>query len=340
MRLLGNLCGSLFSILLMGCLVLFSPVHAQSDKFLEEAKKEGEVVWYATVTLQTCQAVVKAFEDKYPGIKVRLLRTNSQQQLTRVVSEYNNKRYNADVIEINVQMIAVLKTSGILGKYASSESQSLPPGFKDPDGYWASNYFIAYSTAYNTKLVPASQIPKTLEDLLHPRWKQKIMVDSTKPQWFITHLERLGKEKGMAYFEALGNQQLISQRGLTMVAQLLAAGEAPLGLFTSTAAIESLRKVGAPVGIAPISPMICSVDAIGLMARPPHPNAGRLLVDYILSEAGQRIIGENSNIPARPHVNHPLAAVLEKTSLYPTKPIAVEEYNRLFSLYRSLLHLK
>ena len=115
-----------------------------------------------------------------------------------MVSEFNSKKYQADVIEINVQMISVLKAGGMLGKYASPESHSLPPGFKDPDDYWASNYFIAYCTAYNTRLVSPGQVPKTLEDLLNPRWRGKIMVDVTKPQWFITHLERMGKEKGMA----------------------------------------------------------------------------------------------------------------------------------------------
>ena len=166
------------------------------------------------------------------------------------------------------------------------------------------------------------------------------MVDVTKPQWFITHLERMGKEKGMAYFEALGNQKLISQRGLSLMAQLLAASEAPLALFTSMATIEYLRQAGAPVNTAPISPIISSVDSIGITSHPPHPSAARLLVDFVLSEEGQRIMGENRAIPARPHVPHPLSSVLQKASLYPTKPVLPEEYNRLFNLYRSTLHLK
>ena len=331
---------SIFLGLSIFLFLLFSQADAQTGRLFEEAKKEGEVVWYATVNIQTCQAVARGFEQRYPGVKVRLLRANSQQQLTRMVSEFNSKKYQADVIEINVQMISVLKAGGMLGKYASPESHSLPSGFKDPDDYWASNYFIAYCTAYNTRLVPPGQVPKTLEDLLNPRWRGKIMVDVTKPQWFITHLERMGKEKGMAYFEALGNQKLISQRGLSLLAQLLAAGEASLGLFTSTASVEILRKAGAPVNIAPISPIICSVDSIGITSHPPHPYAARLLVDFVLSEEGQRLIGENSNIPARPNVSHPFASALEKTSLYPTKPVPPEEYNRLFNLYRSTLHLK
>ena len=56
----------------------FSQAGAQTGRLYEEAKKEGEVVWYATSNIQTCQVVAKGFEQRYPGIKVRLLRANSE----------------------------------------------------------------------------------------------------------------------------------------------------------------------------------------------------------------------------------------------------------------------
>src|SRR3972149_12142489 len=66
---------------------------APKDKLLEAAMKEGEISWYATQNLKAVQAVATGFESQYPGIKVKVFRANSDEQLIRILAEYTNKKY-------------------------------------------------------------------------------------------------------------------------------------------------------------------------------------------------------------------------------------------------------
>ncbi len=59
-------------------------------------------------------------------------------------------------------------------KYISPESKAFPEKFKDPEGFWTGAVINLSVIAYNTKLIPPQEAPKTYEDLLNPKWKEKI----------------------------------------------------------------------------------------------------------------------------------------------------------------------
>src|SRR5687767_8469769 len=70
---------------------------ATTDALIEEAKREGEVVYYASMNLSEANALIGAFEKRYPFIKVKLNRTGSEKLLTRVLTEARAKKNFADV---------------------------------------------------------------------------------------------------------------------------------------------------------------------------------------------------------------------------------------------------
>src|SRR5262245_4074247 len=72
---------------------------AASDNLTEAAKREGEVVYYASMNLSEANAIVGEFEKRYPFIKVKLNRTGSEKLLTRVLTEFRAKKTFADVIQ-------------------------------------------------------------------------------------------------------------------------------------------------------------------------------------------------------------------------------------------------
>ena len=57
--------------------------------------------------------------------------------------------------------------------------------------------------AYNTKLVPRADLPKTYGDLLQPRWKGRIAIEGKEQEWFYTLVQSMGEAEGLKYFRAL-----------------------------------------------------------------------------------------------------------------------------------------
>lgn len=71
---------------------------APDPKVVEAAKKEGELVYYTTMTLDQSKAVVDRFEKKYPGIRVTLYRTGGGPLLNKIITEARGGRYAWDVV--------------------------------------------------------------------------------------------------------------------------------------------------------------------------------------------------------------------------------------------------
>jgi len=199
--------------------------------------------------------------------------------------------------------------------------------FKDPQGYWTGIYVNNLVLAYNTALVAPKDAPKTYSDLLDPKWKGKMLMDSTDYDWFGTLITVWGREKAIRYMEVLARQDIQWRRGHGLVAQLVAAGEAPLG-WAYNFRIERMKKDGAPVEwVETFAPIVATVNGIGLSAKPNHPNAARLLIEFALSKKGQQMIRGMRRIPARSDIE-PLAPKMEQGKLN-LKAVPKEVYLRL-----------
>jgi len=207
-------------LLLSGALVLlgFAPAIAQvaNPELLAQAKKEGRVTWYTTVSIPESKQFMDMFEKQYPFIKVDLLRSGSGPLVNRIVSEYAAKNYAADVLHGMSSRggFTVLKQRNIIGRYDSPERKYYSAELRDKDGYWSSTFQNTFVLAYNKRNVKPDDVPKTYEDLLKPIWKgRQIINDTDNFEWFDGLLKFWGRDKGMAYFKRLAQQDQIFQRG-------------------------------------------------------------------------------------------------------------------------------
>ena len=119
----------------------------QSDQtkiLIEGAKKEGKLLWYTALNINDGDMLLQRFQNKYPFIKVEMLRLGSTQLLTKVLTEARLGAFKGDVIEIAGVLGHILKKSGLLEKYISSEATAYPSSMKDSDGTWTS-FFIQYT---------------------------------------------------------------------------------------------------------------------------------------------------------------------------------------------------
>jgi len=303
-------------------------LQAQSDhtkKLVEDARKEGRVVWYTSMAIDTSKPLLDAFMKEYPFIKADLVRAGEEQLMTRVLSEVRAGKWAFD--SISVSGLSTLVDRDVVAPYPSPERNAYMSQFKDPQGYWTGIYVNNLVLAYNTRLVAPKDAPKTYSDLLDPKWKGKMLMDSTDYDWFGTLVTVWGREKAVKYMEALARQDIQWRRGHGLLAQLVGAGEAPLG-WAYNFRIERMKKDGAPVEwIETFAPIVVTINGIGLSAKPSHPNAARLLVDFALSKRGQRMIREMRRIPARSDIE-PLAPKMDQSKLN-LKAVPKEVYLKL-----------
>jgi ABC-type glycerol-3-phosphate transport system substrate-binding protein len=94
----------------------------QPAPFIENAKKEGEVVWYGTLTGGSIVGrILKTFEDKYPSIKVKYLRLGGAGLIERIRSEARSGKYLWDVVTAEYIQFFELPKYVTLAKYVPPE---------------------------------------------------------------------------------------------------------------------------------------------------------------------------------------------------------------------------
>jgi ABC-type Fe3+ transport system substrate-binding protein len=300
---------SRFSIacLLTIALVAPSPADAADTALYEAAKKEREVVWYTSLIVnQAVRPLVEAFGKKYPGIDVKYARADSGPTAIKIMNEAQASRPQSDVFD-GIDTTPPLLTAGLVAPYVPSEAGKYPAELKDPDGRWRALVLYFLTPAVNTSLVPASERPKTPQDLLDPRWKGKIAW-STVPAsgsgvYVGSVLQTMGQENGMAFLRALARQDIINVDSTNRaILDQVIYGQYPIALsIFNHHAVLSAQK-GAPVEWLKVEPISAPMHAVGLTKNGLHPNAGRLFIDFLTSEEGQRTLAAVEYIPAMPSV--------------------------------------
>jgi len=113
----------------------------------------------------------------------------------------------------------------------------------------------------------------------------------------------MGEDRGMEYLRALSRQRLINvEASSRTVLDQVIGGEYPLSLMIFiNHAVISARK-GAPSAWLKIEPMPVALDAISLLKDAQHPNAAKLLIDFLTSEEGQQVLRRADYLPALPTV--------------------------------------
>src|SRR6266540_3699111 len=200
---------------------------------LAKAKQEGRIVFYTSWGPSDADYVVKAFEKKYPPLKVETVRSSSERTLTRLLSEHRANTFLGDVVAISGIQSGILKEKGSLDRYQSSESVNFPADWRDPDGFAMGLHQTIYVIGYNTKLVSADVAPKSYEDLLQPRWKGQLGWDMEEYYLFGALIKARGKDKGMDFWRRLVEQQINFRKGYTLISELVSAGEFPVAVSAS-----------------------------------------------------------------------------------------------------------
>lgn len=324
----------LLALILAG--IFPSAINAASpDAVVEAAKKEGALVFYTSMTVGQAQEMLNAFKAKYPFLEPKMFRAVGERLLTKIMTEAQAGRYEFDVVQSAETQAYFLKKRNLLLRYVSPETKFLPKPFVDPQGYWAAVYIMPNVIAYNTQLVKRAEVPRTNEELLNPKWKGKIGMDPTKPEWFAWMLKQMGEEKGLAYMKRLAAQDLRLHPGLSLLTNLLASGEFPLVLNDYLHSVEEIKRKGGPADWITQDPVFTKFQPIEIGAKAPHPNAAKLFVDFVLSFEGQKIIASFARIPTRAGVPTIIQG-LDKLNYVVDEFSAADDFNKNYELFQKI----
>ena len=287
------------------------PAQERQQRLLEAAKSEGEAVIYANMDVAAMRPLTEGFMKRYPGAKAASVHFSGAAIITRIDSEARAGKPLSDVVLSGQLGVLALIDKKVAARYRSPEREFYREGFKDKEGLWTAYMTNVMVSAYNTRQVKIDEAPRTVEDLLKPRWKGKLTMDSQSYVWFGTILQYLGEESGLRFMKRLNEQNISHQRGRRLMTQLVAAGEFDMAVETNLNSVLSLGKQGAPLSFAPIQPYFLSPSLVFMSANAPRPYTGALFIDYLLSEEGQKVIVTTNRMPAHTKVKSPESQLLE-----------------------------
>jgi iron(III) transport system substrate-binding protein len=288
-------------MLAFGC----TPLAAADQALIDAAKKEGEVIWYTTQIInQLAQPMAAAFKKTY-GIEVKYVRTNANELVLRVLNEGKAGRVQADVID-GTSSTPLLRAEGLIEPYLPESMKRLSSNYHDKDSYWVATNIYIITPGYNTELVKKGTEPKSFDDLLDPKWKGKLVWNSSPstsggPGFIGLVLNEMGPEKGRDYLKRLSAQNIVGLGvSARQVLDQVIAGEhaVALQIFNNHALISAAK--GAPSAWIPMSPSLALFSVASVVKASPHPNAAKLFLDFLVSEDGQKVYRDAEYMPVDP----------------------------------------
>ncbi len=266
------------------------------------AKAEGEVTWYSSIQAYQITDLAKAFSKKYPFLTFNRYRVSGQKQIIKIQTEARAKKYSVDVINGNAQVSYTLKQLGLLDPYLTPQRKFYDEAYKDKKGYFTPTYVTPVLFAYNTDLLKRSEIPKSYEEILQPKWKGQFLLDTEEfPMYFVLR-KHWGKEKARRFLKQLAKQDPRLQRGRTSQSQLLLAGERPFAIALHGHTVLDLKSKGAPIDWTTLDPFFAKSNMTMIAKHAPHPHAAALFIDWLLSDQGQSVITTFGRVTAHSKV--------------------------------------
>src|ERR1051325_450351 len=271
------------------------PAEERTKILVDGARKEGVAYYFGSSGASDIQELIKGFNKNYPYIDVRYARLGGPSVVSKVTTEYRAGVFNVDLISVRGTLIPDLMSNKVIAKYRSPMTAFLRKGYFDTEGYLSGYYATGYTLVYNTNLVKPAEVPKSFDDLLHSRWKGRLVMDREEYDWLAAMIDLMGESRTTVFFKRLVTEQgLKFKRGHSLITQLVAAGEHDLlidGYVHS--AIQFKAKV-APINFVFMNPTaVKPPSSVAIAARAPHPYAAALLADYHLSKEAQEIMAHN-----------------------------------------------
>ena len=310
----------------------------RTERLIGAAKREGELMLYSSLTQDDQLKLVAAFRRRY-GVSVKFWRGSQAHIVQRVLSETRGGRFEFDVLETNAPQIEALAREKLLQKMNSPYiEQELLAETVPAHGEWAADRLNLLVYAYNSNAVKLTDVPKSWQDLLDPKWKKRIGVESTNVEWFAALVKSFGEKAGLELFQRMADNGLAVRTGHTHSTGLVIAGEIPVMLGVYSHDVDRMKARSAPVDWFVLPPAVVLPSAVAVSRRAPHPSAAALFYDYLLTE-GQRFYTDVHRVPANKNYDTPVRRLVRERQAVEVVNAqeAIDDYEKWYDLYKRII---
>lgn len=257
------------------------------------SEPDNTVVVYTSVDQVFSEPILKEFE-KETGIKVKAIfdteETKSTGVLNRLLAEKENAQADVFWSGDPVRTI-VLKDKGVTASYHSPIAKDIKPVFKDAEGHWTGFSARARVLIYNKKLLTDEDVPKSIFDLTHEKYKGQVAIANplfgTTTFHFAALFSTLGDDRAKLFLEKLKANGVVIATSNGDVKKRVVKGEVACGLTDTDDAYEAIKE-GADVGIVFLDQgaigSLVMPNTVNLIHHAPNPDNGKKLIDYLLSK--------------------------------------------------------
>jgi iron(III) transport system substrate-binding protein len=292
--------------IMVAAIVLTAPITAPGQitpELIDAAKKEGEVMFYGAITVNSSKAIGDAFEKKY-GIKLRHWRGDATELINRSLAEARAGKPGFDVTLGNEVVMHSLDEKNLFAVFEPPAAKSYPKQFLDPDKKMTPWRVLPYGINYNHQLLKAAEAPKSWEELLEPKWKGKFGMANpgihVTTLQFVLNLDKLLGPKWLKVVEGWAKNEPRVGRSLADTIQPLTSGEVQVALGY----IKDKFQYPGPIEYIRMNKYLASLSFVAINRQAPHPNAARLFTDFFVGPEAQRIFGEYGEYVFHPEADH------------------------------------
>src|SRR5262245_60553345 len=274
------------------------------------AKREGKVTLYTSAPIAAAQKVANAFQQKY-RITVELFRSGGTQVLRRFMLEQEAGHAGADVlVSSDPAAVIDIANKGLFVPFKPEGYDKVPPGLNDPDGRFVAQRVSLISIYGRTDLFPLSDMPKTWDDLLSPRFKGKMVM--TNPAFTSLQLgvvAMMSKLRGWQYYEKLNGNDVVIVQGNEQALNLVKTGERPIAAGADSQYANEARMAGHKIAnVFPSDGTFVIPATTSVVKGSRSRNAAKLLAGYTLSLEAQKLWPGSGIYAARVDVEPPAAS--------------------------------
>ncbi len=285
------------------------------ERLYAAAKAEGKVTWWVSSYSQdTAQAVADAFQLKYPGVDVSLMRQTATVVYERTVQNFRAGIKECDVVaDADEGHFVAFKRMGALAPYRPAEADRLLPSIShiDPDEAYQTGAIGFLIIQYNPKAVTGT--PNRWTALLDPAYRDKLSVGNPG---FSAYLGAWGiamhEKYGWDYFKKLAdNRPKIGRSSLDAINDVV-SGEREIGSGQDAYAWLKRSQGSSITVVYPEDDTQIMVAPVAVLKDAPHPNAARLFESFHFSVEYSRVMAKTFNFPLRADVPSGTGLVLSK----------------------------
>jgi iron(III) transport system substrate-binding protein len=292
---------SIFAIALVVLAFAAGPASAADPVDVAAAKKEGKVVWYTSMPIETAQKLATLFQQT-TGIAVELFRSGGSNILRRFQQEAEGGKTFADVLTHSEPAAArAMARKGMFTAFKATDFDKVPNEVKDPDGFYVAQRLNVLGMYLRGDRIAAAEQPRNWVDLTRANFAGKmVMADPSFSSLLVAVVGSLAKDYGWEYFEKIRRNDILLVQGNQQVADMVKRGERSIAVGADAAYVGEARATGMPIStVYPEDGAFLVPSPSAIVKGAPHPNAAKAFADFMLSRAVQELLPREHLYSAR-----------------------------------------